>query len=51
MMELDDGVKTTVESLLQISRIRLSLVVHALASALETLSKVRNGATLTLEAN
>lgn len=46
MMELDDGVKTTVESLLQISRIRLSLVVHALASALETLSKVCNSATL-----
>lgn len=39
MMEIDEGVKTTVESLLQISRIRLPLVVHALASSLETLSK------------
>lgn len=39
-MEIDDGVKATVASLLQISRIRLPLVVHALVNALEMLSKV-----------
>ncbi|ORY28775.1 hypothetical protein BCR39DRAFT_533800 [Naematelia encephala] len=46
MMEVDSTVQTTVQSLLKISRIRLGPVVHALASALETLSKHTAGSPL-----
>ena len=40
MMEADSGVRNTVDSLLQLSKIRLNLVIQGLAAALETLSKV-----------
>ncbi|WOO81456.1 Neurofibromin [Vanrija pseudolonga] len=40
ILENDEGIKTTVESLLQISRLQLSVVAHTLASALDTLAKL-----------
>lgn len=40
-MEADTAVQTTVSSLVQLGKIRLPLVVHAMVGALEGLSKVR----------
>ncbi|ODN95826.1 neurofibromin 1 [Cryptococcus wingfieldii CBS 7118] len=42
ILEQDAGVKATVQSILQLSRLRLPLVAHALVGALETLSKYTN---------
>ena len=40
MMEMDATVQTAIHSLFQFSQIRLAIVVHALVTALENLSKV-----------
>lgn len=42
MMEADQGVQSTIQSLLELARIRLSLIVQALVAALESLAKVRS---------
>ncbi|KAL7420982.1 Ras GTPase activating protein ira2 [Cryptotrichosporon argae] len=46
IMEQDEGVRTTVDSLVQMSRIRLPAVIHALTGALETLSKYSSSVSL-----
>ncbi|KAK4687682.1 neurofibromin 1, partial [Tremellales sp. Uapishka_1] len=46
MMELDPGVQTTIQSILQMAKIRLSLVVFAVTGALEALSKYSSSSSL-----
>ncbi|WVR09039.1 hypothetical protein IAU60_006099 [Kwoniella sp. DSM 27419] len=46
MMEVDPGVQATVKSLLQLAKLRLSLVVQALTSALESVSKYSSSSSL-----
>ena len=41
-MEVDGGITSTVQALLQISSIQMGGVVHALVAALESLAKVSN---------
>ena len=44
MMEIDPTIRQTVASLLSIVRVRPGAVVQALASAMDTLAKVSEGA-------
>ncbi|OCF79181.1 neurofibromin 1 [Kwoniella mangroviensis CBS 8886] len=46
IMEVDPGVQATIGSLLQLSRSRVSLIVHSLMGALETLSKFTSPSSL-----
>ncbi|OCF40958.1 neurofibromin 1 [Kwoniella heveanensis CBS 569] len=46
MMEVDPGVQATISSLLQLSRLRLSLIVQSITGALDTLSKYSSSSSL-----